>query len=103
MTDAEAFEKLVELAKQWADGHFTICRFTTNWRVAFYTPQGRCDVCRMFEGKTFVDAVAHAIAAGKRPNMWLDFCACHDDAIRNEQEMFEQFNRLVDAKPEGSA
>ena len=103
MTDAEAIEKLIELAKQWSGGHFTICRFTGNWRVAFYTPNDRCDICRMFEGKTLVDAAAHAIAAGSPPHFMHDFCACHAEAIKGEQEKFDEFNRLWDAEPGGAA
>ena len=99
MTDLEIIEKLTELANQWSDGHFTICRFTTNWRVAFDTPDSRCDVCRMYEGKTLEEAARAAIEAGKPADLWIDACECHGDAIKDDEKIFA----LYVAKVEGSA
>jgi hypothetical protein len=41
MTDAdtELMMKLVAHAVEHTDGHLTVCRFTTNWRVCFWTPE----------------------------------------------------------------
>lgn len=35
MTDGEAFAMLQRLAGVLSDGHFTVMKFTTNWRVVF--------------------------------------------------------------------
>ena len=44
-------------------GHFTVMKFTTNWRVGFGTPASRCDIDQMWEGKTFASAAQAALAA----------------------------------------
>jgi len=56
---------LEELGKKHSDGHFTVMRFTTNWRVSFSTPQDRDDISEMFEGKTLEEAVEKAIKSLK--------------------------------------
>lgn len=99
MTDAEAIAALVSKASQWSDGHFTICKFSSNWRVSFATPSERCDICRMHEGKTLVEAATAAIAAGKPTYDADKHCACHAAAIADEDDMFALFC----ATPEGSA
>ncbi len=52
---------LEELAKKHSDGHFTIMRFTTNWRVVFSTPTDRDDISEMPVGKTVEEAIQKAI------------------------------------------
>lgn len=39
-------------ANEFSDGHFTLCKFTTNYRAGFFTPFVRGDFDRMTEGKT---------------------------------------------------
>jgi hypothetical protein len=68
-------EQLTQIATDIADGHFTVMKFTTNWRVMFGTPMGRCDICDAFEGKTFEEAAMKAIEARRGP-YWDNSCAC---------------------------
>lgn len=64
-------EKLEEVAKKHYDGHFTVMRFTTNWRVCFYTAEDRNEIANMAEGKTFEEAAAKAIAIDvEAPKCW---------------------------------
>lgn len=56
MTDVIA--ELTEMAKAHSDGHFTICRMTTEWRVDLKTPNSREDIKNMARGKTLEEAVA---------------------------------------------
>ena len=56
MTDEVAkTEKLMtaleEVAVRDFGGHLTILRFTTNWRVGFWTPSEREDIEALAEGK----------------------------------------------------
>lgn len=54
----------------FADGHFTVMRFTTNWRVMLGTPADRDDITGAFEGATFNEAVyrlLESLRAGDRP------------------------------------
>jgi hypothetical protein len=51
------------VAAKISDGHFTILKFTTNWRVGWGTPEGRCDIDRLFAGHTLVEAAAAALNA----------------------------------------
>jgi hypothetical protein len=69
-TDAELLADLERVASRLHDGHVTIMRFTTNWRVGFGTPLWRCDICDMASGKTFADAALAALADPTR-----DICA----------------------------
>lgn len=104
MTEAEIIARLIAKAKEVADGHFTICRFTRNWRVGFITPHDRCDICDLHAGKTLAEAAEKALADGakRRRDVW-EHCTCHAERAAREQEEFDKFNRLYDAKPEGSA
>ncbi len=55
----EAFkllERLIVAANQNFDGHLSILKFTTNWRVSFKTPDGRDDIAEMEVGRTFEEA-----------------------------------------------
>lgn len=60
--DLEMFQRLVNHAAKHYDGHLTIYRFTTSWRVGFITPGEREDVAAAFGGKTFGDAARTALA-----------------------------------------
>lgn len=50
-----------KFADENSDGHFTLMRFTTNWRCSFDTPNSREDIDQMSEGKTAQVAVMTAV------------------------------------------
>lgn len=52
---------LVHIATESYDGHFTIMKFTTNWRVGFGTPEGREAIQELSNGKTFEEAAIKSI------------------------------------------
>ena len=60
----QLIRELSEIADKRSDGHFTVMRFTTNWRVGFYTPSDRDDIDDMCVGKTLEEAVKAAIFGG---------------------------------------
>lgn len=69
---ARLMAKLEKVAVERYDGHFTVLRFTTNWRVCFYTP-GRGQFKHMAVGKTFQEAAEAALAfEDKNPKGWYD-------------------------------
>ena len=49
--------KLTQLANLLADGHYTICKFTNNYRVSLGTPADREFIDKMAEGKTMNEAI----------------------------------------------
>ena len=53
--------KLVDIAAEISDGHVTIMKFTTHWRVGFFTPGDRFDIDGLCEGNTFEEAAERAI------------------------------------------
>jgi hypothetical protein len=59
--ESEIFRRLVEHANEQTDGHLTIMKFTTNWRVGFGTPLHRYEIQLMAEGKTFSEAAKAAL------------------------------------------
>jgi len=62
MDDAELFRQLVERANKENDGHLTIMKFTTNWRVCFGIPGDTLEECRhMPVGSTFAEAAKAAL------------------------------------------
>lgn len=76
MTDTDLMTQLTAIADEHFDGHVTVMKFTTNWRVGFGTPMSRCDIDMMWESKTFSEAAERALsafAAGTIP----DDCATH--------------------------
>ena len=60
--DVDLFEFAQTLANKYSDGHLTIMKFTSNWRVSFSTPSERADIDRMAEGETLQEALGQAIA-----------------------------------------
>lgn len=62
--DNKLLTELATVADQHG-GHFTVMKFTTNWRVGFGTPVSRCDIDQMWEGETFAKA-ANEIATTAR-------------------------------------
>jgi hypothetical protein len=61
MTSQELFAELERIARKDYDGHFTIMRFTGNWRVGFGTPADRYDIQALAAGSTFEEAVTRAL------------------------------------------
>jgi hypothetical protein len=57
---------LVKVANEDHDGHFTIMKFTTNWRVGFGTPYDRYDIDDMVEGKSLVEAATACLKKEKK-------------------------------------
>ena len=55
--------RLIAKVDEIADGHLTIMKFTSNWRVAFWTPIDLLYVDHMPVGATFVEAAHAALAA----------------------------------------
>lgn len=53
--------KLQEVANAKFDGHLSIMKFTTNWRVGFRTPNFREDIDNMATGQTFSEAATRAL------------------------------------------
>lgn len=64
--DTEMLIKLQNVARRDYDGHLTILRFTTNWRVGFVTPNSREDVQELAEGATFAEAASKALDRAER-------------------------------------
>ncbi|NCZ30443.1 MAG: hypothetical protein EBX70_12340, partial [Betaproteobacteria bacterium] len=59
--DGELLGRLIQIAKDRYDGHLTIMRFTTNWRVGFTTLDERAYVnYGSAVGKTFEEAAVAA-------------------------------------------
>lgn len=65
------FKRLEALAKRFSDGHFTVMRFSGNWRVCFHTIEAanRNDIQDMSCGKTFEEAATKAIEACLKDNL----------------------------------
>lgn len=64
MSDAELLRLLELKAIEQSDGHLTIMRFTTNWRVCFRTPTSHDDIANSWVGPTFAAAATQALLAG---------------------------------------
>jgi hypothetical protein len=58
----ELWDKLQKVADEKHDGHLTILKFTTNWRVGFFTHAEREQVEEMAVGTTFVEAAQKALS-----------------------------------------
>lgn len=57
-----SIEKLAGLAAIVADGHYTICKFTTNYRVGLGTPADREFIDKMAVGSTIEEAISNLLA-----------------------------------------
>jgi hypothetical protein len=75
--DSKLLDKLIERANRDFDGHVTILRFTTNWRVGFITPDERCDIDAIPVGSTFEDAANAALAMSKDEH-WKKIRKCRE-------------------------
>ncbi|MCP1852741.1 MULTISPECIES: hypothetical protein [unclassified Bradyrhizobium] len=60
--NSQLMSLLEDKARSLRDGHLTILRFTTNWRVGFGTPTDRYDIGKAAEGPTFAAAARNALA-----------------------------------------
>jgi hypothetical protein len=78
MTPLNKLAQLKAIADRHFDGHVTIMKFTTNWRVGFGTPTWRCDIDRMWEGKTFNEAATAAIAGHEQGEWRSPDCQTHE-------------------------
>lgn len=62
MLDANALlALLVDVANARYDGHLTVLKFTTNWRVGLGTITSREDIAAMAEGRTLSVAILNAL------------------------------------------
>lgn len=55
--DSKAIDKLARLADILRDGHYTIYKFTTNYRVSLGTIQDPDDIKLMAEGRSLSETV----------------------------------------------
>ena len=90
----ELLRQLEEIAQSRFDGHLSILRLTTNWRVAFYTPNSRGDIMAMLVGKTFDAAATAALAA---PKGWAGpYCdLCGDQAAGHDCKVNAAFKKSL--------
>jgi hypothetical protein len=59
--DTELWNRLVEMANRLSDGHLTVMKIATHWRVGFFTPNKPEDIDLMVAGETFADAASRAL------------------------------------------
>ena len=59
--DFDLFRRLVETADKNFDGHLTVMKFTTNWRVGFVTPADRDGIADLPAANTFAEAARRAL------------------------------------------
>ncbi len=64
--EATAIMKLTALADLLADGHYTICKFTTNYRVSLGTPADREFIDKMSEGASITEAITNLLEKVKK-------------------------------------
>lgn len=89
MINAELLSRLIQIANEKFDGHFTILKFTGNWRVCFGTADTAVldgNVHHMPVGKTFAEAAQAAIATNSNVYEYPDdamvrFMADHPDGL----------------------
>ena len=88
---ADLMARLADMAAKISDGNFTVMKFSTNWRVGFYTPDGRGDIHGMAEGKTFVEAAEKALANPE----WYTAEAAKQAAKHAREERASQFGKAL--------
>jgi len=59
-----SLSRLEEKAKEVADGHYTIMKFTTGYKVMIGTPEGREDIRNIKSSKTLEEAVEEVLCQG---------------------------------------
>lgn len=57
----ELFDKVVDYANKNVDGHFTLMKFTGNWRACFGTIELREQIGQMAVGKTRDEALQNLL------------------------------------------
>lgn len=60
--EMELWAHLQEVANEKHDGHLTVLKFTTNWRVGFFTPAERDQIDEMAAGSSFAEAARNALS-----------------------------------------
>ncbi|WP_126623202.1 hypothetical protein [Oceaniglobus ichthyenteri] len=60
--EMELWKQLQEVANKEYDGHLTILKFTTNWRIGFVTPAEREQIDQMAVGSSFAEAARNALS-----------------------------------------
>lgn len=77
------FNLFIKIANEKYDGHFTLMKFTGNWRCCFGTPSGdsRENIYQMEEGKTMDEAIKLAILN--------DTCAYNFRPLTNQELYYE--------------
>lgn len=53
---------LETIANKYYGGHFTLMKFTTNWRCGFGTVESRDDITKLAEGKTKNESILKCIS-----------------------------------------
>jgi hypothetical protein len=101
-TDFELLASLIERANNNHDGHLTIMKFTTNWRVGFFTPNDRGDIkCLAGVGQTFSEAANSALSAADDLEERRLKIALKNGSVGMKQNPFRKFtNRSGTARPE---
>ncbi|GLS45587.1 hypothetical protein GGR33_004261 [Methylobacterium brachythecii] len=61
--EVELIELFEEMARKHFSGHFTIMRFSTNWRASFVTPAEYENFSESYVGLTLAHAVTTALRA----------------------------------------
>lgn len=61
MNTQEKMDKVIEIANKKYDGHFTLMKFTTNWRFIFGTIDNREEIKYMESAKTLDEVLDKAI------------------------------------------
>jgi len=61
--ETKIFKRCVNIANEKFDGHMTLCKFTTNWRFCFGTPNDLMgqDSNYFYKGKTPEEAMGKAL------------------------------------------
>ena len=60
--EIDLWKRLQQVADEKHDGHLTIMKFTTNWRIAFITPVEREQVEEMAVGGSFAEAALKVLS-----------------------------------------
>jgi len=94
----EILNQLVDYAKNHHDGHLTIMRSTTNWRVGFFTPDDRDDVDVLAVGMTFEEAAHNALTEPVKGYDKLNAMRGDDDIADFSSLLSTRFSRPFGAK-----
>ncbi len=86
--DLALLQELERVANEKYDGHVTIMKFTTNWRVWFGTPGDRGDIQAAPNGQTFRVAAERALATA--PSHFGGGFRCHScgEVLHNDNRIW---------------